>query len=136
VRIALEREESLCWAAPEIKYLPYCLREACPRLRVVNHPAKKTGYAQDSDMRVMLKNEKSGELKEVKVGWSWVLFLFSGFLGIPLFLRRLNGLGLVFLVLWAAYLFFQSDNVGPNAALALGSIIILSFAGLVSKVTS
>lgn len=51
-------------------------------------------------MKVMLKNEKTGELKGIKVGWSWVLFFWSGFLGIPLFLRRLNMFGIMFLALW------------------------------------
>jgi hypothetical protein len=50
---------------------------------------------------VTFKNPKSGELKPVKVGWSWVLFLFSGVFGIPSFLRQLNGLGAVFLAFWA-----------------------------------
>jgi hypothetical protein len=44
-------------------------------------------------MKVVMKNPRTGELRQVKVGWSWVLFLFSAFLGIPLFLRRLYLLG-------------------------------------------
>jgi hypothetical protein len=40
-------------------------------------------------MRVKLRNERTGEIKDVKVGWSWTLFLFSWFLGLPLFLRKL-----------------------------------------------
>ncbi len=51
-------------------------------------------------MKIKMKNTKTGEIREIKVGWSWVLFLFSGFLGIPLFLRGLNALGAVFLALW------------------------------------
>lgn len=49
---------------------------------------------------VQLRNDRSGEIKRIKVGWSWVLFLFSTFLGIPLFLRRLQLLGVLFLVIW------------------------------------
>lgn len=49
---------------------------------------------------VQLRNDRSGEIKRVKVGWSWVLFFFCTFLGIPLFLRRLHGLGIMFLVIW------------------------------------
>lgn len=55
-------------------------------------------------IKVRLKNEKTGELKDIKVGFSWTLFFFSGFLGIPLFLRKLNSWGTVFLILWAIYL--------------------------------
>lgn len=52
-------------------------------------------------MNVAMKNPKTGEIKEVKVGWSWTLFLFSGFFGLPLFLRKLHVWGGVFLALWA-----------------------------------
>lgn len=40
-----------------------------------------------------MKNPKTGELKAIGMGWSWILFLFSGWLGIPLFLRKLYMLG-------------------------------------------
>jgi hypothetical protein len=55
-------------------------------------------------MKVTMKNPKTGESKEVKVGWSWILFLFSGFFGLPLFLRKLNVWGSIFLVLWVVNL--------------------------------
>lgn len=51
-------------------------------------------------VKVTMKNPKTGELKEVKIGWSWTLFLFSGFFGLPLFLRKLYVWGGVFLALW------------------------------------
>lgn len=41
----------------------------------------------------------TGEVKFVKVGWSWTLFLFANFLGIPLFLRGLNILGVLLIIL-------------------------------------
>ena len=44
-------------------------------------------------MHVTMKNPATGELKRIKIGFSWVLFLFSTFLGIPLFLRKLYMLG-------------------------------------------
>lgn len=54
-------------------------------------------------MQVTFRNIKTGELKRVKVGWSWTLFFFSGFFGLPLFLRKLNNIGCVFLALWAMH---------------------------------
>ena len=56
---------------------------------------------------VQIKNDQTGEIKRLKVGWSWVLFWFSGFLGIPLFMRRLYLLGGIFLGLWVVNLFAQ-----------------------------
>jgi hypothetical protein len=50
-------------------------------------------------MKVAMKNTKTGAIKEVKVGWSWTLFLFSGIFGLPLFLRRLHVWGALFLAL-------------------------------------
>src|SRR5271166_2304224 len=49
---------------------------------------------------VILRNKSSGETKTIKVGFSWILFLFAACLGIPLFLRRLHVWGAVFLALW------------------------------------
>src|ERR1700735_5645432 len=52
-------------------------------------------------MKVMIafQNPKTGEVKHVKCGWSWTLFFWSGFFGLPLFLRKLNIWGVVLLVL-------------------------------------
>ena len=47
-------------------------------------------------MKVQLKNTTTGEVVQIKVGWSWTLFFFSPFLGIPLFLRKLHVWGGVF----------------------------------------
>lgn len=38
---------------------------------------------------VTFSNPYTGEVKQVKVGFSWILLIFSGFWGIPLFLRGL-----------------------------------------------
>jgi len=51
-------------------------------------------------MKVAMKNPKTGEIKEVKVGFSFILFFFSGWFGIPLFLRKLHVWGGIFLALW------------------------------------
>jgi len=48
-------------------------------------------------MYITLVNHRTDELKNIKVGFSWVLFLFSSMLDIPLFLRRLHVWGAIFL---------------------------------------
>lgn len=50
-------------------------------------------------MQVSFKNIKTGEIRQVKIGFSWILFLFSFAFGIPLFLRRLYVWGAIFFVL-------------------------------------
>src|SRR5579872_5578329 len=52
-------------------------------------------------LRITLQNPRTGELRRVKVGWSWTLFLLADFFGLPLFLRGLNSWGAVILMLWA-----------------------------------
>ncbi|MBD8546062.1 hypothetical protein [Sphingomonas sp. CFBP 8760] len=42
---------------------------------------------------VQLRNERTSEIKAVKVGWSWTLFLFSSVAGIPLLARGLYKYG-------------------------------------------
>jgi len=56
-------------------------------------------------MKVKMKNPITGELKEVKIGWSWTIFFLSGFFGIIFFLRKLNIWGGIFLALSVAMLF-------------------------------
>ena len=81
-------------------------------------------------MNVELKNPRTGEFKEIKVGWSWVLFFFAGFWGIPLFLRRLYVWGGIFLLLslfgtcqsWIANLF-----AGDTETAGLMGIGVLGF---------
>lgn len=62
-------------------------------------------------INVDFRNQQTGETKTVKVGWSWTLFLFSGFLGVPLFMRGLNLWGAAFAVSWFFnILLMVSDN--------------------------
>jgi hypothetical protein len=76
-------------------------------------------------MNVPFKNPRTGEVKQVKVGWSWILFLFSGFFGLPLFLRRLQMWGWIFLALWAVNL------VGSSLVPGIAVIMFFIFLGLV-----
>jgi len=59
---------------------------------------------------ILFKNPDTGETKAVKVGWSWTLFLFSNWLGVPLFIRRLNGLGILFACLWLMHTIAHSAH--------------------------
>ena len=73
------------------------------------------------NVKVGMKNPKTGEVKMIKVGWSWVLFLFSTFFGLPLFLRKLNVWGAVFLTFgilgWVVGIMaISSDNDGLQFA--------------------
>jgi hypothetical protein len=44
-------------------------------------------------MQVGLRNDTTGEVKTLTVGFSWTIFLFSNILGIPLFMRKLYAFG-------------------------------------------
>ena len=72
-------------------------------------------------MKIALKNKITGEVKMVKVGWSWTLFFFSGFLGLPLFMRKLHIWGAVSLALYLAYI-FVTYTVGGLPAACFGFI--------------
>ena len=79
---------------------------------------------------VNFKHERSGERRSVKVGWSWTLFLFSGVLGIPLFLRRLHVWGGVMLGLWMVNIVGPSVAATDEEALVLQLIIGVGLAAL------
>ena len=81
-------------------------------------------------MKVAMTNLKIGEVKEVKVGWSWILFLFSGFFGLPLFLRKLHVWGGIFLILWIVYIIAPSIMQNEEEALGLMILLNLVFLGL------
>jgi hypothetical protein len=74
---------------------------------------------------VPFKQPRTGEVRTVKVGWSWVLFLWSGVFGLPLFLRRLNVWGAVFLALWAVNLVASFGFAGGGGARGLSLIAMI-----------
>ena len=49
--------------------------------------------------KITFKNSITGETATVKAGFSWILFFFSSFFGIPLFLRKLYLFGVIMLIL-------------------------------------
>jgi hypothetical protein len=79
-------------------------------------------------MQVALVNLKTGELKQVKIGWSWTLFFFSGVFGLPLFLRKLHVWGFVFLALWIVNLL--GPFIAGDGAVGVSSLMFFVLAGL------
>jgi hypothetical protein len=85
---------------------------------------------------VAFRNPRTGQIKEVKVGWSWTLFFFAGVMGIPLFLRKLNAWGFLFLALWTVNALCQtlvSDPIAKSAALLVYGIILLALKIWIAK---
>ena len=87
-------------------------------------------------MKVGMQNPKTGEIKQVKVGWSWTLFFFSGMFGIPLFLRGLHTWGAVFLAVGSINLIMRTPTEEVqvismlfNAAIYLGLQLYMSIKG-------
>jgi hypothetical protein len=76
-------------------------------------------------MLVKFKNLKTGETKEVKTGFSWVLFLFSGFFGVPLFMRKLNVLGIIFCSLLVIRILLGIGDWKAIPGLVVLAVIIL-----------
>jgi hypothetical protein len=109
------------------------LCSSCEREFLRGDAARKASAHQDSvpqikgrrSMHVVMRNTKTGELREVGTGWSWVLFLFSSVLGLPLFLRRLNVWGFVFLALWAVGIIAPSLPADDDDALGLVLVLFL-----------
>lgn len=103
----------------------------CKDTRLATKKKKKThGTLSTGEevMRVAMRNPKTGEIKEVKVGWSWTLFFFSGFFGLPLFLRGLHIWGAIFLVLWVVNL--ATTVVTGDAGALISVTLFVVFLGL------
>jgi hypothetical protein len=86
---------------------------------------------------LLLENPRTGAVKPFRHGFDWILFLFSGALGIPLFLQGLPIWGAVFVGLWALDLAFvwvlpRAWRMDGQIALALiffGLQLFLGFYG-------
>jgi len=78
-------------------------------------------------MKVAMKNPNTGEVKEVKIGWSWTLFLFSGFFGLPLFLRKLHVWGAIYIALWVVFLVTLSIVPGEARVIIVLPLYIVMF---------
>lgn len=81
-------------------------------------------------MKVGMQNPRTGEVREIKIGWSWVLFLFSGFLGLPLFLRKLHIWGAMFLALWIVDVLVSAISTDRDEAGVIHVMMFFVFLGL------
>ncbi len=84
-------------------------------------------------MKVTFRNPRTGELKNVKVGWSWTCFLFSGLLGIPLFLRGLDLWGLIMALYWLVFMLgdhFIGFSEITSRILEVASLSVYIFLGI------
>ncbi len=90
--------------------------DAAPRrARRRREPAAKTPPRGRKRPFVTLENPETGEIRQVRIGFAWTLFLFSSVLGVPLFLRRLYLWGAAILALWAVNLLVVKFAGGPAA---------------------
>lgn len=88
----------------------------------------KNGQKYYVDQFVLLKNENSNEIRNIKIGFSWPCFLFSFFFGLPLFQRGLNIWGGVMTSASFLYVMLNtSDSVKQREA---AFIIFLAIVGL------
>jgi hypothetical protein len=83
-------------------------------------------------INIPFRNPRTGEQRTVKLGWSWTLFWFSGFLGLPLFHRRLWNWGFALLAYWVALQFsiYVIQNDALTMMLIFVSICLATFLGL------
>ena len=77
-------------------------------------------------MQVALRHPGTGNVRFVRTGWNWSLFLGGGFLGLPLFFRGMPLWGTLMLVLWllqiAAY--FVATGSGDALELLLNIAVV------------
>lgn len=77
---------------------------------------------------VVLKDGTGGKTKKIKVGWSWTLFLFSGFWGIPLIMRKLYFWACVFIALWVAQVCANFLKLSPiDGVVVFGTLTFVIF---------
>ena len=81
---------------------------------------------------VAFESPQTGEVRQVKVGFSWALFFFSGVFGIPLFRRKLIAWGWVMLAynIAAVLLLIGSRKTDSGASLIMNVVIWFALAYL------
>ncbi len=81
-------------------------------------------------MPITLRHPGTQDIKVVKIGWSWSLFLAGGFLGLPLFFRGLALWGAVILVAWCLRLAVPFMAESAASADELGWILTMVLTAL------
>ena len=78
-------------------------------------------------MKVALRHNGTGDFKNVDTGWSWSLFIASGFLGLPLYFRGLALWGTVMMIAWSlSLILLVIAHPGTGVSLFDWSLTILT----------
>jgi ribosomal protein L40E len=139
-----------CGAAllPDSKFCEECgaiVVAAQPNIQAVNsasqtkHEEVQTSTAPSSNTsttplptatygeNALLRNPKTGEIKQIKVGWSWTIFFFDW---LALFIRQMYPWAVLFLVFFAVNLLFRSSlAIIPMLCIEIGVKIYLCIKG-------
>lgn len=83
-------------------------------------------------IHIGFKNPQSAEMRQVKVGFSWVLFFFSGFIGLPLFFRGLFTWGAIYAGFWV--LLMITNLASGSSDSAAGLYLVMSLVGLLMSI--
>jgi len=75
-------------------------------------------------MQIALRNGLTGQIKLIKLGWSWTLFLFGSLYGIPLFIRRVPDLGITAAIISGAAMLLHDYGAQPLTDLIAGVIVL------------
>jgi hypothetical protein len=81
-------------------------------------------------IKVAMQNPLTKEIRLIKVGWSWVLFLFSTCFGIPLFLRKLTRWGFVCLATTILAFIFSGGPTFLSVVLIITQFVLAIFLGI------
>jgi hypothetical protein len=81
-------------------------------------------------MTVQFTNPRTGQVKSVKLGWSWSLFFSASFIGLPLFLQGLSIWGAVMASLWVlGFVIPNNSGIFILSVIGIGLSIVLGLKG-------
>lgn len=78
---------------------------------------------------LLLENPETGEVRRVPEGFAWILFLFSGLLGVPLLFRGLYRWAALMCLLWGADALAALFTAG-RTRLVIEAVLFLAFLAL------